>query len=113
MIKKNWVYILFGLAVLLFVYTRILLPKWQKEHRQVAYKTFYVDSLHGWGYGIYINGKQKIHQSFIPAVYGRHAFISQSQAAIIAGLVVKKIYSREPSPIITKSEIDSCKIIIR
>jgi len=110
MIKKNWVYLLFGLALLLYIVTRLVNQK--NTHRgmaRVTYKTIHSDSL-GWGYDIYKGTRLFIHQGFIPGAEGKKGFVSEEQAATIAKLAIAKMkYTSFPA--ITTKELDSCGII--
>jgi hypothetical protein len=77
MIKKYWVYILFGIAVVFYVITGWLQdnPKGADKIPEVTHKTFYSDSLH-WGYDIYVNNALRYHQPIIPGASGKQGCVS-------------------------------------
>jgi len=110
MIRRNWVYFLFGFSVLLFVATRIWrTPQPKKGMAELSGRTFHSDSL-GWGYDIYVNTKRMIHQEIIPGAEGRKGFINEQQANIIASLVIQKMKAYRTLPEITAHDLDSCGI---
>lgn len=109
MIKKNWVYILFGFSVFLFVVSRFTGKSEHNRNKeiQLSLKTFKGNA--GWGYDIYTNDTLYIHQEFIPAAEGRKGFITKEEAHKIGQLAIAKLkYSK--LPMITLVEIDSCGI---
>jgi len=107
MIKKNWIYGLFVLAVIFFIITQLSKKRKHPGEIQLAVKTFQTDL--GWGYDILTNDSVFIHQEFIPAIEGRKGFATETDAKLIGGLAVSKMRNRK-LPMITLSEIDSCKI---
>jgi|YelNatPaOPRAMG01_1025707.scaffolds.fasta_scaffold00148_44 hypothetical protein len=112
MIKKYWVYILFGIAVIIYVITGWLKDKQTSAAKipEITYKTYYSDSLH-WGYDIYVNNELRFHQPIIPGATGKNGFISEEQAATIARLVIQKMKNHETHfPTISNAELDSCGI---
>jgi hypothetical protein len=80
--------------------------------RIVEVKTLESEKL-GWGYVIYIDGKQTIHQKHIPGVSGNHGFITEEQAKRTADLVIDKIKDGIFPPSITIQELDSLGIIYK
>ncbi len=73
------------------------------------YKVFKIDS--AWGYDIYINGKRKIHQQYIPAVQGIQYFSSKKKAQITAKFVCEKLIINGFPPSVTVEELDSLKVL--
>ncbi|MDB5211504.1 MAG: hypothetical protein JWQ30_2331 [Sediminibacterium sp.] len=108
MIKKNWTYLLFALALLFFAFTR--LKKEYREHAgevKISLITFHTPV--GWGYDVYTNDSLYIHQEYIPAANGRKGFCSEAEANTIGRLVIAKMkYSK--FPVISLKELDSCEI---
>ncbi len=114
MIKKNWIYILFGIAVVVFVIkqiTKISDPDNRLEKRLklgvVKVEVIRVDS--GFGYIIYDDTLAMITQHFIPAIEGDNVFINKDQAKRTGELVVYKI-KHNLLPTITIKELDSLHI---
>lgn len=109
MIKKNWIYLLFGFSVILFAAGRFA-RKPEQQHTgeiQLSLKTFKGDA--GWGYDVYTNDTLYIHQEFIPAAEGRKGFAAKEDADKIGRLAMAKLkYSK--LPVITLAEIDSCGV---
>ena len=60
----------------------------------------------GWGYDIMAGEKKYIHQAQIPAVAGRHPFLSEEDALKTGRLVVYKI-SHNLMPSVSVAELDS------
>jgi len=106
MIKKNWIYFLFGLSVI--VYTVSVLINHNKK-QTIEAKALYVGN--GWGYEIFVGKKIYITQRIIPAISGKKVFTTQEQAMLVANLVISKLRQREGLPIITPKELDSLGII--
>ncbi|WP_298296694.1 DUF4907 domain-containing protein [Hydrotalea sp.] len=110
MIKKYWVYILFGIAVILFVISGLMEKNKKSTIPQITYKTYYTDSLQ-WGYDIYVNNQLRFHQNIIPGASGKKGFVSEEQAATIARLVINKMKNHQAHfPTVTNAELDSCGI---
>ncbi len=108
MIKKNWVYLLFAFAVILFTITRFT-GKAQRHTNEikVSLKTFQTGI--GWGYDVLTNDSVYIHQEYIPALEGRKGFATEAEALTIGNLVVAKMkHSR--FPVVSLKELDSCGI---
>lgn len=107
-IKKNWIYLLFGFAVILFAVSRFT----GKSHKHadelfLSFKTF--QGSFGWGYDIYTNDSVYIHQEFIPAIEGRKGFTTEEDARKVAKLALVKL-KHSKLPMITIAELDSCGI---
>lgn len=103
-LKNNWVYIVFGIAVLFFVYKKFI---YRPPRVQVRVVTF--QSPLGWGYNITVNDSVFIHQDFVPAIQGKKGFATQSDAAKTGNLVLNKLKSKQP-PSISLRELDSLHI---
>lgn len=105
MIKKNWVYVLLGFAIL-FSICRKVIP--QKENIQL--QTFKTSN--GWGYDIVKDDKVYIHQEIIPAIEGFKNFITKAEAEKVGSLVIQKIKQKKGGdlPQITIKELDSLQI---
>ena len=105
MIKKNWVYVLLGFAILFFIFRKVI-P--QKENIQL--KTF--KTTIGWGYDIVKDDKVYIHQEIIPAIEGFKSFITKEEAEKVGNLVIQKIKQKKGGglPQVTNEEIDSLQI---
>ena len=106
MIKKNWIYFLFGFSVI--VYTVSVLIN-HKKKQTIEAKALYVGN--GWGYEILVNKKLYITQRMIPAIPGKKVFTTQAQAMLVANLVVRKLQKRDGLPMITPKELDSLGIV--
>ena len=111
MIKKNWIYILFVVAVMVFITQKLLKrstnePKPQKL--SLALKVIQVNV--GFGYEIYNNQILTIKQTVIPAIDGEKVFINETQAKQTGQLVIYKM-EQGLMPNITIHELDRLKII--
>lgn len=104
-IKKNWVYVLLGFAILFFIYRKVITPA-----ENIQLKTFKTNT--GWGYDIVKDDKLYIHQEIIPAIEGFKSFITKEEAEKVGKLVLQKIKNKEGGglPQITREEIDSLQI---
>jgi hypothetical protein len=103
-IKKNWVYLLFAVAVITFI-----ISKANRDEKAVSYKAIVVTN--GWGYEIYKKNKLFIKQETIPAAEGYKVFVNEHEAALVAALVVQKIEKGKTDfPSITIKELDSLHI---
>ncbi len=71
----------------------------------VELKTFNTEA--GWGYDIYLNGKQYIHQPHQPAVSGNKGFPTELQARQVGNVVIFKLKHGMMPPTVTRNEIDS------
>jgi len=108
MIKKNWIYLLFALAALLFTFTHFKsLPINETDQVNVSLKTFHTGI--GWGYDIYTNDSLYIHQEYMPAIDGRKGFETEEEANKIGKLVMTKLKYNK-FPMISLKELDSCGI---
>ena len=104
-IKKNWAYILFGLAVLFFVYKKCV----YHPHNQIKLTVTTFQTPLGWGYNIAANDSVFIHQNIIPGMQGGKGFTTQSDAAKIGNLVLHKLKTKQ-LPTVTLHELDSLNI---
>ena len=104
MIKKNWVYILFGLSVIVFCITQYI----KHSKNSIIVKTKQYSS--GWGYDIYVKDSVYISQEVIPSISGRTAFKTEDDAKKVGDLMVLKM-KKHMIPNITEYELDSLKII--
>ena len=104
-IKKNWVYVLLGFAILFFICRKVI-P--QQDH--ILLKTFQTST--GWGYDIIKDDKVYIHQEIIPAIEGFKSFSTKEEAEKVGNLVIQKIKNKEGGglPQVTREEIDSLQI---
>ncbi len=108
MIKKNWVYIVFAFAIIVFIISNIYNNKHaDKSKVELKVKTYKTDI--GWGYDITANDTSLIHQNIIPGVAGRKGFATKEDAEKIGNLVIEKIKNKK-LPSITLQELDSFKI---
>jgi len=132
MIKRNWVYILFVLSVIIFITSKWIEKKQDsntevnietlgRDHKTGKNDSVYIKHLHlssrtihgnlGWGYEILKNDSVYIRQEIIPAIQGRKSFISEEEANRIANLVLYKMKrGKLQFPDITIHDLDSCKI---
>ncbi len=111
-IKKIWVYVLLGFAILFFV-IRIVIPVIKKgilQKENIQLQTFKTAT--GWGYEILKDDKVYIHQEIIPAIEGFKSFITKEEAEKVGNLVIQKIKNKQGGglPQITNEEIDSLQI---
>jgi hypothetical protein len=63
------------------------------------------------GYNIYINGKEMIHQPNIPCLQTNEGFKTESQAKMFADFVVSKIRKGEMPPTVGIEDLKKLKII--
>lgn len=75
----------------------------------VEVKTFR-DSL-GWGYDIFINKSQYVHQPHIPAVPGNRGFSNEESAKKTGEFVGFKIKNNIMPPSVTTAELDSLGVL--
>ncbi len=68
------------------------------------------DSL-GWGYDVYINKSQYVHQPHIPAVSGNRGFSNENFAKKTGEFVAFKIKNNIMPPSITPGELDSLGVL--
>ena len=119
-IKKNWVYFLFAIALLVFVISKIKQNKQSTEIKPAAIEqkkdSVFVElktikTGFGWGYEIYKNKQLFIRQEYIPALEGRIGFVNEEQAKKIGNWVIQRMtQGRMQLPAITPKEIDSLGI---
>ena len=105
MIKKNWVYVLLGFAILFFIFRKVI-PQPENIQLQIFKTT------NGWGYDIVKDDKVYIHQEIIPAIEGFKSFITKEEAEKVGNLVIQKIKQKKGGglPQVTNEEIDSLQI---
>ncbi len=106
MIKKNWVYILFGISVIIFTVAQF---KTVKKVPEIKAKAVYLGN--GWGAEIFVGGKLYITMNRIPAIEGNKPFVSERQALLTANFAIGKMKKKESLPNISLKEIDSLGII--
>jgi hypothetical protein len=70
--------------------------------KRISYKTFETEM--GWGYDIFINKRQFIHQEFIPSLERKRGFLRKYQAERTAEVIINKM-KRKGLPSVTKFEI--------
>ena len=103
-IKKNWVYILFIVAVITFAVSKL-----KPAPNDVELKV--IQTKYGWGYEVYKKGKLFIRQENIPVVEGSIAFKTREDAEKVGMLVVHKIKETHTDfPAILPKELDSLQI---
>ena len=105
MIKKNWIYILFGLSVIIFTISQF---KNDKKNPEIIAKTVYLGN--GWGAKILVDGKLYITMNRIPAIEGNKPFVSEQQAMKTAIFAIFKMKMKESLPDISIKELDSLGI---
>jgi hypothetical protein len=59
----------------------------------------------GWGYEVLANDKPYIHQAFIPAVSGQHAFKTKEHAELVGNKVIEKMKQGQQLPTISLEEL--------
>ena len=110
-IKRNWVYLFFGLSALIFVAGRL---RGSDKHGsrtgdlQLTMRTVKTET--GWGYDLLLNDTVYIHQDRIPALPGQHSFLCESDARSIGRLALARL-KHTRFPVITIAELDSCHIL--
>jgi len=106
MIKKYWIYFLFGFSVIVYTVSTVMN---HKKAQRIEAKALYIGN--GWGYEILIDKKLYITQRNIPAIPGKKVFTTESQAMLVANLAISKMKKKDGLPIITPRELDSLGII--
>lgn len=114
MIKKNWIYILFAVAVIVFVIKQIVKTsntntEQEKKIKLGVIKVVVIRVDSGFGYVIYDDTLPMIKQTTIPAVQNSRTFVSNVQAKRTAELVVYKI-KHNLLPTVSIHELDSLYI---
>ena len=79
------------------------------KNSKLEVKTFKDSS--GWGYDIFIDGKQYIHQPHIPGVAGINGFLSTEKAKKAGEFVAYKIGNNIMPPSVTQQELDSLGVL--
>lgn len=79
------------------------------KNAAIEIKTF-KDSL-GWGYDIFIDKNQYVHQPHIPAVPGNRGFSKEEYAKKTGELVAYKIRNNIMPPSVTPQELDSLGVL--
>ncbi|MDE3235099.1 MAG: DUF4907 domain-containing protein [Bacteroidota bacterium] len=105
MIKKNWVYLVFAVSLIIFIVTRFT----NKDKDRVYLTIKSLQTQKGWGYEIYTNDTLYIKQVTIPAIVGDVPFATEKEALLIGNLALSKIKAGK-KPTVSKQEIDSCGI---
>ena len=105
MIKKNWVYILFGFSVLAYITSELVF-----KNRSTNIEVKSVSTANGWGYDIYVGKKVFISQRTIPAAAGTKGFVSEKEALVVANFVVTKMNKQQRMPSVSLKELDSLGI---
>ncbi|MFC4232237.1 DUF4907 domain-containing protein [Parasediminibacterium paludis] len=105
MIKKNWIYVLFALSVIVFTIT-----EYQKHRQNAIVAKAKQLSTGGWGYDIYVKDVVYISQDIIPSITGRKTFASEKDALKVGNLMVAKM-KNNLRPVITDFELDSLNIV--
>lgn len=77
------------------------------ESNTITAYTFEVED--GFGYAVFIDGKEFIHQDCIPVIQGNKPFLSRQQAKQTAALVVQKMRAKE-LPSLTLEELNKLGI---
>ncbi|VAW21476.1 hypothetical protein MNBD_BACTEROID01-609 [hydrothermal vent metagenome] len=110
MLKKG-LYLLAFLAIIIiyFSYRSYNHSKQYVAKDKLKLETFRSED--GWGYRIIKNGRTFINQSYIPAIPGNHAFLTEEDALRVGKLVLKKVKELE-IPSITVHELDSLGVSI-
>ncbi len=102
MIKKNWSFIL-----MLLVVGVCIVKTTTYKRASIRYSIIPVNA--GWGYNIIKNDSVYIHQPFIPTIAGSKVFITKTDAANVAALVVQKLKQKK-NPAVYLHELDSCDV---
>lgn len=102
MIKQNWTYFLFSIAIAVFIYTFFI-----QSNAAITYEIYGTENK--WSYRILQHDTVFIQQEHIPAIKGYKYFQTKKEASNTAKLVVQKIKKNE-LPIITLAEVDSMGI---
>ncbi len=105
MIKKNWIYLLFGFSVIVYFTSAYI--SWKNSY-DIESKV--IKSGSGWGYEIYVGKKILITQRVIPAIAGTKQFVSEEQANKVAELVISKLKQKHARPTLTIHDLDSLGI---
>ena len=105
MIKKNWIYILFGFSVIIFTIVQF---KNGKNIPEITAKAVYLGN--GWGAKILVDGKLYITMNRIPAIEGNKPFVSEQQALKTANFAISKMKRKVSLPDISIKELDSLGI---
>jgi len=110
MIKKYWIYIVFAIAVLVFIFSKFSKNSNIAKQGKVELKVKTYQTPIGWGYDITANDTSLIHQDIIPGIQGKKGFATKEDAEKIGNLVLEKITNKK-LPSVTLQELDSFKII--
>jgi hypothetical protein len=77
-------------------------------YKNSTFKVTVINSIDNtFGYDLFIDGRQYIHQPSVPGLPGNKGFASKEQANSVANLVIKKIKNNMMPPTVTKEELDS------
>ena len=61
----------------------------------------------GWGYDVFIDGAQYVHQPNIPALPGKAGFKTEADAKEVGELVIQKIRNNIMPPSVTPEEVNA------
>ncbi len=75
---------------------------------QIDIKTF--EGEKGWGYDIFIDGEQYVHQPNVPSLPGDGGFKTEADARKVAELAVQKIRDNILPPSITPEELAELRV---
>lgn len=95
--KKTIIFVIFLIVFFIFINA--------KRRLDIEVKTFQGEN--GWGYDIFIDGTQYIHQPNISALPGDRGFDSEAEAKAVAELMVKKIRDNILPPGVTEEEVNA------
>ena len=111
MIKKYSWSIFIGVAMAAIVWALYInFFKAKKDPNRIYLESRAIEVKDGWGYEILTDGKVYIHQEFMPAVAGRHAFKSKVNALKTANLVLERLKLKQ-LPTITSADLISLDVI--
>jgi len=106
-IKKNWIYLLFSVSIVLFAYKQWFSKKPSGEWVSLKYTTYHTPL--GWGYDVLVNDTLFIHQQQMPAVEGKRGFATHEEAASVAELIIYRMKNKQLPTILLK-DLDSLHI---
>lgn len=84
----------------------ILLAVSSCTNRGHSYNVELFKSGEGWGYDIRVNGREYIHQPYMPAIEGQIPFRDKQAARKTGKLVIKKL-KKGQVPSVTKGELEN------
>jgi hypothetical protein len=92
--KNNSRFIVAGILIVAAIFVIYYFRRHENADK-VLLQTQAIQTNLGWGYNITANGKIYIHQEFIPAIAGKHAFRTREDAIKVGQLVIEKISSNQ------------------